>query len=179
MFCSTCGEALQVSFKFCPKCGKDLANNKEIKVGDETSRKNNLSFKEFKETKEKQWATFFRKKRGRGKGSGKQQEDLSDIVKINIGIMVPDSGQLRRVRGKSLTVNVPKNVRASMLLEARAEKHKAHSKDIKQEYNYVLLYEDRTEVKTLKESSEAFVLYKYKNECGKPYNRLKFFLNSV
>ena len=66
-----------------------------------------------------------------------------------------------------------------MLLEARAEKRKAHSKDIKQEYNYVLLYEDCTEVKTLKESSEAFVLHKYKNECGKPYNRLNFFLNSV
>ena len=31
-----------------------------------------------------------------------------DIVKINIGIMVPDSGHLRRVRGKNLTVNVPK-----------------------------------------------------------------------
>ena len=59
----TCGESLQVSFKFCPKCGKDLANNKEIKVGDETSRKKNLSFNnEIKETKEKQRATFFRKK---------------------------------------------------------------------------------------------------------------------
>ena len=96
LFCSTCGESLQVSFKFCPKCGKDLANNKEIKVRDETSGKKNLSIKEFKETKEKQRATFFRKKPGRGKGSGKQQEDLTDIVKINIGIMVPDSG-LRRV----------------------------------------------------------------------------------
>ena len=106
-----------------------------------------------------------------------QQEDLSDTVKINIGIMVPDSGQLRRVRGKSLTVNVPKNATASMLLEAGAAKHKAHSNDIiKQEYNYVLLYEDCTEVKTLKESSEAFVLHKYKNECGKPYHRLNFFL---
>ena len=55
---STCGESLQVSFKFCPKCGKDLANNKEIKVRDETSVKKNLSLKEFKETKEKQRATF-------------------------------------------------------------------------------------------------------------------------
>ena len=123
MFCSTCGESLQVSFKFCPKCGKDLANNKEIKVRDETSGKKNMSFKEFKETKEKQRVTFFRKKPGRGKGSGKQQEDLNDTVKINIGIMVPDSVQLRRVRGKSLTVKVPKNATASMLLEAGAEKH--------------------------------------------------------
>ena len=100
----------------------------------ETSGKKNMSFKEFKETKEKQRGTFFRKKPGRGKGSGKQQEDLNDTVKINIGIMVPDSVQLRRVRGKSLTVKVPKN--------ATAERGKAHSKDIiKQEYNYVLPYE--------------------------------------
>ena len=80
------------------------------------------------------------------------------------------------MRGKSLTLNVPKNATASMLLEAGAEKHKAHSKDImKQEFNYVLLREDCTEVKTLKESSEPFVLYKYKNECGKPSHRLNFF----
>ena len=44
-----------------PKCGKDLANKKEIKVRDETCGKKNLSFTEFKETKEKQRATFSRK----------------------------------------------------------------------------------------------------------------------
>ena len=27
MFCSTCGEPLQASFKFCPKCRKELAAN--------------------------------------------------------------------------------------------------------------------------------------------------------
>ena len=91
---------MQVSFKFCPKCGKDLANNKEIKVRGETSGKKNMSFKEFKETKEKQRATFFRKEPGRGKGSGKQQEDLSDTVKINIGIMVPDSSAKESARKK-------------------------------------------------------------------------------
>ena len=51
MFCSTRGEFLQVLFKFCLKCGKDLANNKEITVRDETSGKKTLSFKEFKVTK--------------------------------------------------------------------------------------------------------------------------------
>ena len=84
MFCSTCGESLQVSFKFCPKCGKELANNREVKVRNETSGKKPPSFKEFKETKEKQRATFFRKQPGREKESGKQQEDLRAIVKINI-----------------------------------------------------------------------------------------------
>ena len=86
MFCSMCGESLQVSFKFRPKCGKDLANNKEIKVQDETSRKKNLSFKEYKETKEKQWATFFRKKPGRGKGSGKSRK-ISVILSRLISVL--------------------------------------------------------------------------------------------
>ena len=61
-----------------------------------------------KKLKGNKQVTFFRKKPGRGKGNGKQKEDLSDIVKIDIGIMVPDSGHLKRVRGKSLTVNVPR-----------------------------------------------------------------------
>ena len=60
-----------------------------------------------KKLKRNKRVTFFTKKPGRGKGSGKQQEDLSDIVEINIGIMVPHSGHLKRVRGRSLTVNVP------------------------------------------------------------------------
>ena len=72
---------------------------------------------------------------------------------------------------------ITKKERCEILLEAGAEKHKAHSKDvIKQQFNYVLLGEDCTEVKTLKESSESFVSYKYKNECGKSYHRLNFFL---
>ena len=40
MFCSTCGESLQVSFKFCPKCGKDLAANIAHGSCDVDSQKN-------------------------------------------------------------------------------------------------------------------------------------------
>ena len=40
MFCSTCGESLQVSFKFCPKCGKDLAANLAHESCDVDSQKN-------------------------------------------------------------------------------------------------------------------------------------------
>ena len=61
-----------------------------------------------KKLKRNKRVTFITKKPGRGIGSGKKQEDLSDIVEINIGIMVPHSGHLKRVRGRSLTVNVPK-----------------------------------------------------------------------
>ena len=78
---------------------------------------------------------------------------------------------------KGLTLSVAKNCTAAILLKTATDKHKAHSKNVmKQEASYILLYPDGTEVKTLKESSEKFVLYKYKEECGKPYHRLSFFL---
>ena len=40
MFCSTCGESLEVSFKFCPKCGKELAANVAHGSCDVESQKN-------------------------------------------------------------------------------------------------------------------------------------------
>ena len=40
----------------------------------------------------------------------------------------------------------------------------------------MLLYPDGTEIKTLKESSENFIFYKYREECRKPYHRLLFLL---
>ena len=61
-----------------------------------------------KKLKRNKRVTFITKKPSRGIGSGKQQEDLSDIVEINIGIMVPHSGHLKRVQGRSLTENLPK-----------------------------------------------------------------------
>ena len=70
-------QSLQVWLKFCPKCGKDLANNKEIKLRHRTGGKKTLSFKEFKETKEKQQATFFRQKPCRRKGTATAQPDYN------------------------------------------------------------------------------------------------------
>ena len=61
MFRSTFVESLKVSFIFCPKGVKDLANNKEIKMRDETSGKKTRSSGEFKETKEKQTGHVFHK----------------------------------------------------------------------------------------------------------------------
>ena len=76
-------QSLQVSLKFCPKCRKDLANNKEIKLRHRTGGKKTLSFKEFKETKEKQQATFFTKKPCRGKGTATAQPDCFNHLRIN------------------------------------------------------------------------------------------------
>ena len=56
-------------------------------------------------------------------------------------------------------------------------KHKAHSKNlIKDNIKYVLLYPDGALVDKLRESDESFVLYKYKSEYGKAYQRINFYI---
>ena len=60
-----------------------------------------------KKLKRSKRVTFFTKKPSRGKGSGKQQENLMDIVKIKVSVLWYRIA-VRRVRGKNLTVNVPK-----------------------------------------------------------------------
>ena len=170
MFCSRYGESLQVSFKFCPKCGTEIGNGKQ--EAEKRKIKVDLSLEDFKEKKARERATFFRTKPNkvttcRFSASGGQtiknkakQEDLNAIVKINVGIMMHECQQLRILRGKALTLSVAKNCTADILLKTATDKHKAHSKNVmKQEASYILLYPDGTEVKTLKESSEKFVLH--------------------
>ena len=42
-----------------------------------------------------------------------------------------------------------------------------------------LVYPDRTEVKNLPGSTESFILKKYKEELGKPYSRIYFYLTKT
>ena len=93
LFCSTCGESLQVSFKFRPKWGTEIGNGKQ--EVEKRKIKVDLSLEDFKEKKARERATFFRTKPNklttcRFTASGGQtiknkakQEDLNEVVKIN------------------------------------------------------------------------------------------------
>ena len=105
-------------------------------------------------------------------------EDLDESVRVNIGIMLYDDVVgLKKQRGKGLRVSLKKNTTKDVLLKVSVDKHVAHSKDvINPRHEYRVLYPDGTVVDKLKESHEEFVLHKYKSECGKPYDRISFFL---
>ena len=76
-----------------------------------------------------------------------------------------------------LCLRLKKNTTKDVLLKVSIDKHVAHSRDmINPRHEYRVLYPDGTVVDKLKESHEEFVLYKYKSECGKPYDRISFFL---
>ena len=106
-------------------------------------------------------------------------EDTTEMVKVNVGLMEFNGEELRPMRGKGLLVQVRKDCGKEELLQSALMKHKAHSQNVglfKTNISFVLCYHDGIEVEKLREKDEDFVLHKYKSECGKPYNRINFFL---
>ncbi len=195
MFCPLCGNQISENHKFCYKCGnpspvdtgcssravpKPQSSASVDKLSEGTKSEGTSStptFETFQATKRKERASNFRPK-GNTVKRKKSGDDNSGEVAINFGIMFFDGNQLKPQRSANLSVKVPKVSTKDELLAAGLAKHKAHSKNlIKDNIKYVLLYPDGSLViDKLRESDEGFVLYKYKNEYGKAYQRINFYI---
>lgn len=128
-----------------------------------------LSFHEFKKLKEDERAK---------KIKAKKQKAVEE-VKIQIGVMEEADGRLKKVKGRTLPLMVSTNVTAGELLKAATAKHGRHFKQFNQQESYFLLYPDQTVVHTLPGSAEPFILNRYKEELGKPFSKLYFWLCST
>ena len=128
-----------------------------------------LSFHEFKKIKEDERVK---------KIKAKKQKAVEE-VKIQIGVMEEANGHLKKVKGRTLPLVVPTNITAGELLKAATTKHGRHFKQFNQQESYFLLYPDQTVVNTLPGSAEPFVLNQYKEELGKPFSKLYFWLCST
>ena len=63
------------------------------------------------------------------------------------------------------------------LLEKSIDKHTAHDRSFAPYQGYTLTYPDGTEIFTIPgKPNESFTLERYKNEVGKPYNRITLYL---
>ena len=68
----------------------------------------------------------------------------------------------------------------STILENAIAKHRRFDKAFNGDLKYTLLYPDASEVKsTLPESDKVLTLQKYKDELGKPFSQITFFLCRV
>lgn len=88
-------------------------------------------------------------------------------------------GHLKKVKDRTLPLMVPTNVTAGELLKAATAKHWRHFKQFNSLENYFLLYPDQTVVDTLLGSAKPFILNWYKEELGKPFSKLYFWLSST
>ena len=136
----------------------------------DTSTKNSrLSFHELKKIKEDERAK---------KIKAKKQKTVED-VKIQVGVLEEANGRLKKMEGRTLPLTVPSNIIAGELLKGATAKHGRHFKQFNQQESYFLLYPDQTVVNTLPGSSEPFALNQYKEELGKPFSKLYFWLCST
>ena len=88
-----------------------------------------------------------------------------------------DDGTLFAVRGKIMPVRVPTTIRRVPLLMASVEKHGDHDLSFNRSSSHNLLYPDGREVFTIPgKPAEFFQLDTYKDEIGKPYNRITLYL---
>lgn len=175
------------AFRFCPSCGGNILanastssplpspgltppgalNNKPSLKAAES--KSVPSFEEFKRRKSEDRIS-------KGKTTKKQKKAPSDVL-INIGIMNMVKGVLKPIRSKVLMIKVPVEARKLDIVSKGVDKHSAHDRLFNGKKLYTLAYPDGSEVLTLPGNlNEIFQLDKYKEDLGKPYNRVTLYL---
>ncbi|KAL6489253.1 hypothetical protein MHYP_G00029940 [Metynnis hypsauchen] len=177
MYCSSCGkELVELSPNFCSSCGKRI---QEMCVGGTPQSSTQTAippcptpafstFLEYRQKKKEE-----RQKYSLGRRDLKHKGKTK--VKINVGLMVIQKGDLRPQRGKTISLTTDPDISATTLLSQAVKKMKDFNKDVK-DGPFLLLYPDGTEVINIPGTQRPFALGAYKAEVGKPYQRITFFI---
>ena len=201
-FCHCCGNALEKGYNYCPKCGQEvltrgdkssvahgsrLNGNRTVEnhVGTATapttrvhapSNKESAKpspalecFSAFKKSKEKERSSFFVRKKGT-----KRAKSETMAVKITVAVMEDNKVK----RGNSLPLKVPAASTADEILNAAIQKHTAFNKHFNSRHEYLLVFKDGTEVKTIPGTTpaEEFTLCRYKEISGFGYSQIRLYL---
>ncbi|XP_028653741.1 uncharacterized protein LOC114648718 isoform X3 [Erpetoichthys calabaricus] len=182
MFCPYCGSQLGTGAApaFCSTCGRSLAflpsgdQSSAALGGPPTGRQHPQNsptltdFFRFKEIKNKERSVNFTTKR-------KSQKDAVSCVQINVGIIRECGGMLKKERGRTLPLRISSRSSKNELLHAAETKLCTFNNDLPPG-PYVLLYADGSLVNKIPGSASNFILQDYKNEIGKQFNRITFFI---
>ena len=206
MFCPQCGAKSLEEASFCHKCGVRLgtsqAKNLDAGAINEASTTSGLvsltgrrarslsapkvlaagtgppimTFQQFHSKKENTRRSQFQPK------SAKKQK-LKE-VKIKIGLITyrAEHGELKVSRGSSTnhTISVSPSAGVSELIKKAVEKHSRFNRKLSDRADeYYLLYPDKSRVDKLPGTQEDFTMERFKEELGKPYDRITLYLCKV
>lgn len=181
MKCENCNADVLELFRFCHKCGKSLKKTEKAAeqqpsvskaMGKDLPTLPTLTtFEDFRKRLSSQ-----RQENIKDKGKKKKTDTTSEVM-MNIGRMKLVNGDLKPVKGKIMIVRVPVSIKKLELLRKGIDKHAAHDRTFDPFEDYTLLYPDGTEILTLPgQSTQIFQLDKYKEDIGKPFNRITLYL---
>ena len=98
-------------------------------------------------------------------------------VTINVGVMKLVNGVVKPVKGSSMMLRVSTDIRKPELLRKAIDRHQAYDRKFEPNAGYTLAYPDGTEILTLPgQPTQLFQLDKYKEDIGKSYSRISFYL---
>lgn len=204
-FCSSCGAKAVDGALFCHQCGFSVvqASASDVsrlesgsastatcskvfsKVSTVSSRLPSgtgpplLSFTEFRRLKENDRQKHFNPK---SKASGKRKSNETDkekVVTCKIALMTyrEDTDRLKLVRGSQHSLSVSPATNAYELRRKAVEKLSRFNRSLSNfPEHYCLLYPDLTLVCMIPGTEKPFTLKEYKDELGKPYERLTFYI---
>lgn len=195
MYCFNCSFKLKFGYHFCPNCGlKTKIDDEEDEVLNlekdfpsqlsaekaQSSQSDHQSFQKFKKFKSAKTSERTSFNLFRNKSSKKQ---CNQVVQVNVGLgiskrchdkTIPIS--FKSIRGKTLPVKVNSLSNVNELIDAAVNKHTKYNNDFNCENEYELFYPDGTLVSELPGSKITFNLKEYKDDLGKPYGKITFFL---
>ena len=200
-FCHCCGLALEKGFNYCPKCGQEvLSDDRSSRLNGNQTVENKVSsnavrtatapttrvhapsskkaakpypplecFSAFKKSKEKERSSFFVRKKG-------TKRSKSETMEVKITVAVMENNKVKR--GNSLPLKVPAASTADEILNAAIQKHTAYNKHFNSRHEYLLVFKDGTEVKTIPGTTppETFTLCRYKEISGFGYSQIRLYL---
>ena len=174
MFCSVCGSRLEATNKFCYSC-----RHKLVEKGEASCQKDNkkdikcLSFEQFAAKKRQERSTHFRTSKTKVKS-----KDTEPNALINIGLMkYVTTDTTTPVRGKSLPLKVNKDGPYAEVFSKALIKREAYDKSFNTKLSWNLVYPDGQLCTTLPgQAEQKFTVRKYKEDLGKPYNRITLYL---
>ena len=122
-----------------------------------------LTFEEYRKKKEVERKTKFVRKE-------EKKIKKNEAVKVQVGLVHQIDGQLRKVKGRTIPVQLQPSCDARTLLSTSVEKH------ANRYLEYVILYPDMSSVCFSPGNLNPFSLEAYKNDLLKPYSKLYFWL---
>jgi len=187
MFCSFCGEKCATAAIFCHKCGKMISLSVDKENGSPsgvhceqktsaTASKPLITFAAFLSWKEDDRSNYC--KPSATKRLKKEPERVEKEVKVQVGIVTMKDGGLPVKRGVTLPVTVSPKSNSEDLLKKAVDKHNRFNNDLISSTlpsSYRMLCHDKSEVTTLPGSQEK----RYREEIGKSYGRITFYLCST
>ena len=199
-FCSQCGVECVANAKFCHSCGCEISQQRPRNATATSSanstpstsgstlthincNRSRLSFGAYGIRKEVERSSCFKLKDSNPKKM-KRQSAVTVDVKVNVGIVTFRDEKMLPRRNTTLPLTVKDTVGKEELLNTAVEKHSRFNSNFisNNPEIYRLLFGSHGrlhEVRTIPGSEEPFVLRRYKEEIGKPYSKISFYICSL